>query len=95
MTTINKTRTTTEQRHLNQSNSSLASMKKCSEDCVREKPLTSAVVGIGAGAAIGLVVSVLLTSGERRRKQSFMAEISQQVAGRLGHYVPDSLFVKR
>ena len=75
--------------------SMLAAAQQSSEDCIRERPLTSAAIAVGAGAALGLLASVLLSSGEKRRRQGLMAQISQQVSDRLGQYVPDSVYRNR
>lgn len=73
----------------------LSDAQQCCEKAVRDKPLSSAAISVGIGAAVGLIASVVLTSGEQQRRRTLIERLSQEVSGRLSQYDSSSFFGKR
>lgn len=62
-----------------------------SERCVAERPVTSALVALGAGAFVGLVAAATIGRREAQRRESYLSRLGSQIASSVNSRIPDSI----
>lgn len=71
--------------------SMIESYAEKSQQYVREYPVASTMVALGAGAAFGLLIASAIGRGAEARQQSYFANLGNNIASSLGRVVPDSM----
>lgn len=73
----------------------IAAARQCCQQSVDEKPVSTAMVAAGVGAAVGLLATALLIRDQRQIQSSWLDRVTQEVSNRMGQVDPGSFFKHR
>jgi formate/nitrite transporter FocA (FNT family) len=74
----------------------VAGAKNVSEGYVKDYPVSTTMLAMGAGALVGLLIArAMLQREEVERERNYFAKLGSQLASSLGNVVPESMQWKR